>query len=137
MSKTGWSQIAEDFAKPSMTDEKAIEILETIDFPCRHCPLDYMCRKAESGLCNEAFEIAAQAIRERIEREKGCEYCNDEKRMVARSGHAGKHGFYLAGNALTYSQQVAADDDFEDDCFINFCPMCGRELKPKEVQDER
>ena len=58
-----------------MKDEKAIEILETLDFPCGHCPLDDTCRKAETGLCNEAFEIAAQAIRERIEREKGCCWC--------------------------------------------------------------
>ena len=65
MSKTGWSQIAEDFAKPAMTDEKAIEILETLDFPCGHCPLDDACRKAETGLCNEAFEVAVKAIREK------------------------------------------------------------------------
>lgn len=67
-------------------------------------------------------------MREQMQRKKGCEYCNDEKRMVAKGGYAGEHGFYLAGNVLTYSAQVAADDDFEDNTFVNYCPMCGRKL---------
>lgn len=73
-------------------------------------------------------DLAIAALREQMQREKGCEYCNGEKRMVAKVGYAGEHGFYLAGNAFTYSAQVAADDDFEDNTFVNYCPMCGRKL---------
>ena len=71
-------------------------------------------------------ELAIVALREQQEREKGCEYCRDEKIVTSGLDHA---GFYIAGNALTYSKQTAADDIFEDDAFVNFCPVCGRRLK--------
>lgn len=77
------------------------------------------------NLAIEVKQKAIQALQEKAEREKGCEYCKDEKSMPTGNKNT---GFYLAGEALTYTAQAAADDDFEDNTFVNYCPMCGRKL---------
>ena len=80
-------------------------------------------------LAIEVKEIALQALQEKLEREKGCEYCNKEKNSDInvdgrRIGQAYLHecsnGYamflYLCGNTETY--YVDAE----------YCPHCGRKL---------
>lgn len=77
------------------------------------------------------------ALREQVEREKGCEYCRDEKPMFASACYLEDTRFYLAGNALTYAAYVYdAGGGLEDNTFIHFCPMCGRRLVKEVKQDE-
>lgn len=99
-----------------MTDiEKAIQEFEDNAF---HNSL-------KPTISEESKANALKALQEKAEREKGCEYCEDEKSMPTGNKNT---GFYLAGEALTYTAQAAADDDFEDNTFVNYCPMCGRKL---------
>lgn len=120
--------------------EKAIEFLEEhmppledygemIGAPPQYCGIKYV----YNDPCGYAFETAIQALQEKAERDKGCEYCKDEKSMPTGNKNT---GFYLAGEALTYTAQAAADDDFEDNTFVNYCPMCGRKLTSAPT-DER
>ena len=105
----------------AMTNNEAIEVLETLDFPCDKCTMDEACGKAEAGLCDGAFKIALSALREKQEREKGCEACNDTNTE-----------FGVVSFPRTASGKVEIDK--VEAVEAHFCPMCGRELKPKEAQ---
>ena len=74
------------------------------------------------------IELAISSLREKQEREKGCEYCNSAESMAYGQDSLSRRAYiYLDGNLLTadlYSDSMAAA--------ICFCPMCGRPLtKPK------
>lgn len=98
--------------------DRAIESLQNI--------VEYWtCRPSEV----EAAKLAITALKQQQEREQGCKYCKDEAVMISGTDHS---GFYLAGEALTYSMQTEPDDIFEDNTFIHFCPMCGRRLEESE-----
>lgn len=55
----------------------------------------------------EADEVAYNALQERIDREKGCEYCSDDY-------------------CPPLDWQYGLDHILPDYCF---CPMCGRKIK--------
>ena len=70
----------------------------------------------------EMFGIALSALGEKQEREKGCEICNHPAKWLAIFGEQYP---YLRARTQVYTDgKVTAV----------ICPMCGRELKPKEVQ---
>lgn len=106
-----------------MTDFESIQILSDIyDGWERWNPHnDSLCSKQ-----SEALGKAISALREKTERSKGCEYCCTH--IVDDKDH-GKIVETIFNNHLcTYDSDGAKGEIF------NFCPMCGRELKPKEVQ---
>ena len=60
-----------------------------------------------------AFETAIEALQEKLEREKGCSFCND-KRVVSFC-------------ATSYHSSLEPITIIED-LYFGFCPHCGRKL---------
>ena len=95
-----------------MTDREAIALMES-DLP-------YFCDD-EDDMTKQTYLLAISALQERIDREKGCEYCNgnvDERPFLDS-----KDLYISEGGWLTLS------DEEHDFCKIEFCPKCGRRLK--------
>jgi hypothetical protein len=86
----------------------------------------------------EADEVAYNALQERIDREKGCEYCNGEKTLYQ---HTTTTKLYMNtfGKARTLVTECIPCPPYAECCLkgnscnsaflINFCPECGRKLK--------
>ena len=70
-----------------------------------------------------ALYRAASALRERIERAKGCEYCNDPDTEYG---------------AISFPRTETGEFDIDKVEAVEayFFPNCGRELKPKEAANE-
>lgn len=90
-----------------MTDKEAIEEIE------------------QSGLYGnqvhqKTLELALSALREKQEREKGCEFCNGDtfKSVGAKTIFDMRKVFLCGGDSMP-----------EESERFKFCPMCGRELK--------
>lgn len=66
--------------------------------------------RVHSQTTREAIETALTALREKAEREKGCEYCNSR--------------FGIATHHITESGMKAGTNKT-----AIFCPMCGKELE--------
>jgi hypothetical protein len=49
-------------------EEEAINVLGALDFPCEHCPMNSTCTEKGTYLCTDAFQTAAVAIHEKMER---------------------------------------------------------------------
>lgn len=94
--------------------ERAIKAMENI--------AEYWtCRPSE----RQAAQLALTALREKQEREKGCEFCSCseylDNTLYPKEGY-----IFYAG----YSKQIAADDFHEYETEeIKFCPMCGKRLE--------
>lgn len=65
----------------------------------------------------DAIDIATDALEEREERDKGCDFCRGMDSMSGVFGGESDRGGYRAGSFTGGSR------DFD------FCPMCGRKLK--------
>ena len=87
------------------------------------------------GGANDMFNLALTALREKAEREKGCEFCRKPYKSID-SGKDGKEKsiLYMGGNSpyaqlskqyLHYMDVAGRMDLFE----VKFCPMCGRRLE--------
>lgn len=80
------------------------------------------------NLAIEVKQKAIQALQEKAEREKGCEYCNSgtvegacDSDGTMRVDKGDTHCLpYIAVNNETYGTSDLFD--------INYCPMCGRKL---------
>ena len=66
----------------------------------------------------EAISLAIEALKEKTEREKGCEYC------VNLTESATTLSFKAKGNGV----KVVFDCDFD----MEYCPKCGRKLVSEE-----
>lgn len=98
--------------------EQTIKIIER---NCENCKANGIKECCQS--CAQAF--ALQALKEKQERDKGCEYCTDLSRYK---------GFGYA----EFFHQTAADECFEIGIDVKFCPNCGRKLdQPKEVPHDK
>lgn len=89
-------------------------------------------------LAIEVKEIALQALQEKLEREKGCEYCNPN----LRKNGTGNMNNYIDGSRLimkiTKSECRQITSGFNDYYFkethekhqiwVEYCPHCGRKL---------
>ena len=69
-------------------------------------------------------DFIVAALREKQEREKGCEHCNDPDTEY------GVISFPRTASGKVDIDKVEAVEAY-------FCTNCGRALKPKEAQDER
>ena len=71
-----------------------------------------------------ALVLGANALREKMEREKGCEYCKQAEPIAYGKDSLMREGYiYLDENLLTadlYWESMAAA--------VCYCPMCGRKL---------
>lgn len=127
-----------------MTTEEAIK--NRILYHCDERQHFYKLGKGVIDYCVKDIISDLSALREKAEREKGCEYCTDP----ATINQTGRKFFKSLPMGSISSQGeicLAYDKDgwnvhFEDcddtgvmcNAPINKCPMCGRRL---EVQDER
>lgn len=94
-------------------------------------------RQCESGICTEADKVAIECIREAIEREKGCEYCNGTEASYQHTRNT-KISINTFGKARTIITECNPCPPFADCCMkdnparsafiINCCPNCGRKL---------
>jgi len=91
--------------------EKAIELIKIIDV--NH---DFEDSKINKEF-HDTVPLLFQALREKQEREKGCDYCKTMKNLPFE-----EHDVYIDGNGKL---DVDDDEDFQ----LNFCPMCGRKLE--------
>lgn len=102
-----------------MTDREAIGIIIT--------ERDLYCPKKRY----EAFDKAISALREREDRNSGCEFCDgSERSMLFRIGAcaAMNDEVYVSGDAIIIDFGCKAYDTVK----IGFCPMCGRKLKGED-----
>ena len=92
--------------------ENAIEYIET---NYRNIGIDYSNGKDHTAitLVDKQAELAIEALREKLEREKGCSFCND-KRVVSFC-------------ATSYHSSLEPITIIED-LYFGFCPHCGRKL---------
>ena len=83
----------------------------------------------------EYCDMAIEALKEKQERDKGCEFCRKPYKSID-SGKGGKEKsiLYMGGNSpyvqlskqyLHYMDVVGRMDLFE----VKFCPICGREVE--------
>lgn len=104
-----------------MTDREAIEALKHINLTRVHPFYSW----EEMG---EVRDIAIFALKEREERNKGCEYCDTDKYKHPLGFHSTKEldfGLCIKDGAL-YAERYDEPDSLAE---IDFCPMCGRPLK--------
>jgi len=64
---------------------------------------------------------AITALKEKRDRDKGCEYCNGISKYC---------GFGYA----TFFNQIAADEIIETSVDVKFCPNCGKKLEVEDVR---
>jgi hypothetical protein len=94
-----------------MTDREAIECFES---HCKNCSIKDECKRLkEKGklVCRNTNAISA--LQERIDRERGCEFCSD--------------------NFDFWASEISGYFDRKD---IKFCLHCGRKLKTSMPGEE-
>ena len=75
----------------------------------------------------ETMMLAAEAIREKVDRENGCQYCTTGESL---NGYDDVGSFAIHPKGKKHYLEVAYNDDFYNCAvYINFCPMCGRRLE--------
>lgn len=89
-----------------MTDREAITMLKG----CACTPV-----------MRRAINKGVKALREKIEREKGCEHCNN----TVLPPEGGPHEFIIWDNGLYYYDSTYGWEG----TVIEHCPWCGRPLK--------
>lgn len=99
-----------------MNDREAIEWFEN---------------ELKDGKCSEdciqcnANERALEAIKEREERQKGCEYCRMERPIIGFSDcYDTENNELWICNSSDYYIEITGVGGID----IDFCPMCGRKL---------
>ncbi len=75
-------------------------------------------------------KFVLDALREKAEREKGCEYCRERKPIL---NSIGLLQIDDSDNTIWFTMRAAADDIYEDHTDIRFCPMCGRRLDKEDI----
>ena len=128
-----------------MTDiEQAIEWLEEqmppledygemIGAPPQYCGIKYV----YNDPCGYAFETAIQALQEKAERDKGCEYCNGKRNEYQHTIDT-KLSINTFEKARVLETECNRCPPYANCCMknipsrsvflINFCPNCGRKL---------
>ena len=83
----------------------------------------------------EGLSVAESALQERIDREKGCEYCKESKdiyQVKSELHDSMNEDVYVSGDALVVDIGCHSYGTAE----IRFCPMCGRKLKTAMPEEE-
>lgn len=80
------------------------------------------------GEAAKAYDAALAALREARERAEGCHYCNDGDRFGVKKGEGGDY-FCINEGRL---ESICDDGYYDKSVKINFCPMCGKEVKSHE-----
>ena len=72
-----------------------------------------------------AYKLAIQALQEKAEREKGCEFCNNKlTKLLSRTGF----GSFIRLTPNKAEAFVLVRGFLSDYFEIEYCPMCGRKL---------
>ena len=123
-----------------MNEIEAISVLET--------RIKYPNSDTYGGMCEaeyqqEAVVLAIEALREKAEREKGCEYCNPNpyghgegiKQLITQKFNDKAHiHTFVSGNGLHTIAYPSPQDTnlaktYSQCKIINYCPVCGKRLE--------
>ena len=104
-----------------MTDREAISVLECAEFG--NTTVDKPMLTEEEERLYEARDVAISALQERIDRERGCECCNQHNAAeLGEKVYSQSVSYYIVGDGYPHREKH------------RFCPLCGRKLKG--AQDE-
>lgn len=120
--------------------EKAIQVYETekecMNRTCSDCQGECLIESPAIPY-GEALEIALGALREKAEREKGCEYCtNPEEVTGTQPTSIGTHEYFKLKSGFRlehhYGREWVLRCEHCDSMllFATHCPHCGRKLVP-------
>lgn len=115
-----------------MTDKDAICVLACIAIDLTGCLAGLSSNEPMADVLKQrinAINAAQVAIQERIDREMGCDYCN--------SPHPARDCVLP-----DCTEQILCSEGFLKNAYImerkiNYCPMCGRPLKPAMPGEEQ
>ena len=97
-----------------MTNEKAIEILE-LNYPYERCKQ-----------LREAVDVAIKALQTQ-QKQAACDFCHEDRDGYVKPIEKNCHAFVRFGmNGWGLYLQAKG---WHNEAQINYCPMCGRELK--------
>lgn len=115
-----------------MTDREAIECMQYLDEHQHSTLFKSLVGSEQREIITGGIRLAISALREREERSKGCVYCEQAAPLTSGfmtdacisklKGLDGKVTYALRVNGGEYRA-------------INYCPMCGRELKGATQND--
>ena len=71
------------------------------------------------NLAIDVKKLSVEALQEKLEREKGCDYCKNISKQL--KGHKG------FGYAVLF-EQITIDEIVEINIDVDYCPHCGRKL---------
>ena len=97
---------------------------EMIGAPPQYCGIKYV----YNDPCGYVFETAIEVLEEKLEREKGCEYCDFSSGEVGATINTSGDDFVMIADDKDKSITLATDDEHFKLLKINYCPMCGRKL---------
>ena len=80
-------------------------------------------------LAIEVKEIALQALQEKLERGKGCEYCNEYKSI---SSCFTEYSLEISNGEISIWNRLRCEASF----LINYCPHCGRKLNNAPADEQ-
>lgn len=117
-----------------MTDRDAICVLECMAIDLTGCLAGLSGKGPIVDVLKQrinAINAAQVALQERLYREKGCDWCQGGSCDVVYGN--GFHGEIDNGFLVVWNENV----EFEGIRKINYCPMCGRKLKPAMPGEEQ
>jgi len=102
----------------------AIETLKSLNF-CGNCTTGAE-KEGGCAACKRIItkDIAIQALTEKLEREQGCEYCNNNKNGLHSCNYCGEGVLRVFSN----SAEIVIKGKWYS-FPIEYCPKCGRRLQ--------
>lgn len=101
--------------------EKAIEVMQYLVESSRSVLFKSLVGKDEREQVLQGINVAIQALQEKLERDKGCEYCNN---------HIPINNFTKDYSIEVDNKEISVWEDLK--CLAHIettnCPMCGRKL---------
>lgn len=118
--------------------ETTVEALEEIEYYA-----GFSGPSAKVQACTDACEVAVAALREQQKRDKGCEYCTEDRKIPTHCDGEANITLLVPLPAIDlmtgemektaapsfFTIRIENDEMSEDFVPIRCCPMCGRELK--------
>lgn len=101
--------------------EKAIEVMQYLVESSRSVLFKSLVGKDERKQVLQGINVAIQALQEKLERDKGCEYCTgniDSRPYLVKED--GEYAYIDGKGRLTVNDVCEKQ--------LNLCPMCGRKL---------
>lgn len=73
------------------------------------------------NLAIKVKELSIEVLKEKVEREKGCEYCNEKKSILSCFT---EYSLEISNGEISIWNGLRCEASF----LINYCPLCGKKL---------